>query len=60
MIVETQDKKDSVEVSIKVKDSGIGMTDEDKLNLFAPYFKSKDKNSLSMNSGGHGLGLHIC
>ena len=36
------------------------MTDEDKLNLFAPYFKSKDKNSLSMNSGGHGLGLHIC
>jgi len=42
-----------------VKDYGIGMNDEDILNLFQPYFKTTDPKSRSLNSSGNGLGLYI-
>jgi len=45
---------------IKVTDNGIGISEEDKLYLFKPFFKTKDKKSFEMNKESHGLGLSIC
>lgn len=49
-----------MEVTIRVKDYGIGICEEDKKNLFSAYFKTKDKQNKKMNSSSHGLGLNIC
>lgn len=47
-------------LTIKVKDSGIGVASEDRANLFKPYFKSQNAISKVMNFQSHGLGLNIC
>ncbi len=49
-----------VQVQITVQDFGLGISDEDKKNLFQPYFKTSDKASRLANSKSHGLGLSIC
>lgn len=46
-------------VKISVLDSGIGISAEDQENLFQPFFKSKDQNSVQLNPNGNGLGLYI-
>jgi signal transduction histidine kinase len=49
-----------VELRIKLTDQGIGVSLEDRLNLFSAYFKTKDAVSRSINKVSHGLGLNIC
>jgi signal transduction histidine kinase len=43
--------------SISVKDQGIGMSEEEQLHLFAPFYRSD--NSVTRESDGVGLGLAI-
>jgi len=38
----------------------MGIKEEDKKQLFKPYFKSSNKESKDKNSNSHGLGLNIC
>lgn len=41
-------------------DTGIGISDEDKPNIFQPFFKSNDSKSKEYNAKSNGLGLSIC
>ena len=43
---------------IDVKDSGIGITEEDQKKLFVPF--TLLENSRKLNPNGSGLGLSIC
>jgi signal transduction histidine kinase len=43
-----------------VTDNGIGMNEEDRKNLFKPYFKTTDRTSKQLNKNSYGLGLCIC
>jgi hypothetical protein len=43
-----------------VTDEGIGISEEDKQNLFQMFFKTTDENSRRMNKGSHGIGLNVC
>lgn len=44
-------------VELRVHDEGIGITNQDRENLFIPYLKSTDERKKSFES--HGLGLSI-
>lgn len=50
-------KKESDFLILKVSDSGIGLNEEDKANLFQDFFRVK--NSKTRNITGSGLGLSI-
>jgi signal transduction histidine kinase len=50
-------KKDDQVLHIQVQDSGIGMSEEDLIKLFTPYFRSE--NPLAREQPGTGLGLTI-
>lgn len=47
----------TLNVEFRVIDKGIGISLEDRANLFSPYFKSKDEKKKGFIS--HGLGLSI-
>ena len=47
-------------LSIEVVDDGIGMNEDDLKNIFNPFHKIKDEQSIEKNKNGHGLGLSIC
>jgi signal transduction histidine kinase len=47
-------------LTVRVSDTGIGISEQDLNALFLPFFRSKEKQSLMSNKSGHGLGLHIC
>ena len=49
---------DSYELSVNVKDTGIGIRKEDKQKLFRMFGKLED--TANMNTTGIGLGLSIC
>jgi two-component system sensor histidine kinase RstB len=49
-----------VQVKIMVTDDGVGMNEEDRKNLFKPYFKATDTASRQLNKHSYGLGLSIC
>jgi signal transduction histidine kinase len=50
-------KKNGPLLHIMVKDTGIGMSQEDQVKLFTPYFRSE--NPLAREQPGTGLGLTI-
>lgn len=52
-----EEKLDTVTVAFVVKDSGIGLTDEEMKRLFTP-FRGEDVYSRSFS--GSGLGLYLC
>ena len=47
-------------VRISVLDTGVGISQEDKVNLFKPYFKTSNEQSKLLNVSTHGMGLMIC
>ena len=49
-----------VQLKVSVKDSGIGMSKLDAINVFKPYYKTQNILSQKLNTHGHGLGLNIC
>ena len=53
--IEVNADVDENTASISVKDSGIGISAEDKLHLFSSFFRGKN----AINIQGTGLGLHI-
>lgn len=48
------------EITIAVKDSGIGINNVDLSNLFKPYFVTTDPESKRINTNSHGIGLSVC
>ena len=55
-----KDHWQNVGVKISVRDWGIGISPEDRKNLFKMYFKTSDKTSATMNRLNHGIGLSVC
>ncbi len=49
---------DAVQLFVSVKDTGIGLSDDDMKGLFEPFRQSND--SVSRKYGGTGLGLFLC
>jgi signal transduction histidine kinase len=47
-------------ISIRVADSGIGISRADMKNLFKMNFQTKNEASRRKNMGGHGVGLNVC
>lgn len=45
---------------ICVADEGMGVPEEDRKNLFKPFFQTKNKKSKKQNTQSNGLGLSIC
>jgi signal transduction histidine kinase len=52
--------KDNVFVDVHVIDKGIGINEEDQLNLFKAHFVTSDEESKKLNQQSHGIGLSIC
>ena len=52
------DDDEVVEIVVSVKDTGIGLSAEDRKGLFEPFRQSN--NSVSRKYGGTGLGLFLC
>jgi len=50
-------KKSETELTVKVRDFGIGVAEEERSNIFERFYRSKDS---SIHISGFGLGLYIC
>ena len=44
---------------IIVTDQGIGLNDEDRQNLFQPFFRSSDPENQARNISSNGIGLNF-
>jgi len=55
-----QDDTGLIDLSVSVKDHGIGIAVKDQTTLFKPFNKTSDSKSQSLNQESHGLGLSIC
>jgi signal transduction histidine kinase len=55
--VNAKGKKNGPALHVMVQDTGIGMSQEDQVKLFTPYFRSE--NPLAREQPGTGLGLTI-
>jgi signal transduction histidine kinase len=47
-------------LSVKVSDEGIGISEKDQENLFQMFFKTTDQISMRKNKASHGIGLYLC
>jgi PAS domain S-box-containing protein len=54
-IIEVNSEVNDTYISLKIKDSGIGISEEDKVHLFERFFRGTNV----INIQGTGLGLHI-
>ena len=54
------EQSEEVELQIDVTDNGCGISEQDQLQVFTPYFKITNKSSLAKNGYGNGIGLSIC
>ena len=54
------EQSEEVELQIDVTDNGCGISEQDQLQVFTPYFKMTNKSSLAKNGYGNGIGLSIC
>lgn len=54
------EQSEEVELKIDVTDSGCGISEQDQLRIFTPYFKMTNESSLDRNGYGNGIGLSIC
>jgi len=45
--------------AFKVTDEGMGLNDEDRKNLFTPYFRSSCAKNREANTNSHGIGLNF-
>ena len=54
------EQSEEVELQIDVTDNGCGISEQDQLQIFTPYFKTTNKSSLAKNGYGNGIGLSIC
>lgn len=50
-------EKTAKNMLIKIRDFGVGVTEEEKLNIFKRFYRSKNT---SVHISGFGLGLYIC
>ena len=55
--IEIDAQRDTGEIIFSVKDNGIGMTDEEKAQVFQPFIMSHEGTA---NEKGNGLGLMLC
>ncbi len=56
--IDTQEKEDRhLQISFRIKDSGIGLTEEEQSRLFVPFMQAD--NSTTRKFGGTGLGLAL-
>jgi PAS domain S-box-containing protein len=53
--IQVRSRVDDYTISVEVKDSGIGISDEDQKHLFERFYRGKN----AFNIQGTGLGLHI-
>jgi two-component system NtrC family sensor kinase len=47
-------------LTLKVRDSGVGIPPENLSRIFKPFFTTKSDDGDGSGNGGHGLGLSIC
>ncbi len=57
-VARLEDSDDRVKLSFSVRDTGIGLTDEQQASLFQPFAQAD--SSTTRKYGGSGLGLAIC
>ena len=57
---QVDDPTNHLGVNIRVTDTGIGISPDDRQNLFKIFFKTSDETSRRKNQGSHGIGLNIC
>jgi signal transduction histidine kinase len=57
-IIEIHAERQKNHVLFSVKDQGVGLSNEDQIRVFEPFYQVED--SLSRKYGGTGLGLTIC
>ncbi|MES2430264.1 MAG: ATP-binding protein [Bacteroidota bacterium] len=50
-------EKNDTDMIIKITDFGIGIAEEERLNIFERFYRTKD---ISVHISGFGLGLYIC
>src|SRR5690606_16710528 len=53
--IQVTSRNDAEEVTIKIKDNGLGISPEDQQHLFERFFRGNN----ALNIPGTGLGLHI-
>ena len=49
-----------IDLTISVRDYGVGISEIDRDRLFTVFFETNDENKRKHNKISHGLGLHIC
>lgn len=49
----------NISLQVMVTDQGIGLNQQDRENLFKPYFRSSSAENLAMNLKSNGIGLYL-